>query len=308
VANADSSTSTIYNGSGVKLPLTVAVEGGPTGIVFNPTSGFQDGLTQTPLFIFDTEDGTIRAWAPALGPNSALMVDNSAADASYKGLALATDGSDPRLYAANFGAGTVDVFDTNYAPTLGGAFVDPTLADGYSPFNIQLLDGELYVTYALKEAGEDEETAGAGLGVVDVYDLQGNLIRRLASPGDELNAPWGLAIAPPSFREFAGALLVGNFGDGTISAFDRTSGAFLGKLLGTDGDPLAIDGLWSLVPGNDGLAGLSQRIYFTAGIDDETHGLFGDLRAVPEPAAWLLMLAGFGLAGAALRRTRLRAA
>jgi uncharacterized protein (TIGR03118 family) len=267
--------------------------------VFNGTPGFQVG-GETPFFIFDTEDGVIASWAPAFGTTAVVAVDNSATGAIYKGLALGGD----TLFAANFNAGVVEAYDNTYAP-LSTSFVDPGITSGYAPFNVQVLGGELYVAYALQDADAADEIAGAGLGYVDVFNLDGSFDRRIASPGDAVNAPWGLALAPDSFGDLAGALLVGNFGDGTISAFNPLDGDFLGKLRGVDGSPLVIDGLWALVPGNDGAGGSSSKIYFTAGPDDETHGLFGSLTAVPEPLSWAMMLLGFGMAGAALRRRRL---
>jgi uncharacterized protein (TIGR03118 family) len=304
VSDAGTGLSTIYDGSGAKLGLTVTIPtapGGsppssPTGIVFNGTSGFQTGGA-TPLFIFDTEQGVIASWAPAFGSNAVVAVDNSATGAIYKGLALGGD----TLFAANFHAGAIEAYDNAYKP-LSTSFVDPGITSGYAPFNVQVLGGELYVAYALQDADAADEVAGAGLGYVDVFNLDGSFDRRIASPGDAVNAPWGLAIAPSSFGDLAGALLVGNFGDGTISAFDPADGDFLGKLRGTDGRPLFIDGLWALVPGNDGMGGSSRKIYFTSGPDDESHGLFGSLTAVPEPLSWALMLLGFGLTGAVLRR------
>jgi uncharacterized protein (TIGR03118 family) len=311
VSNAGTGTSTIYTGAGEKLGLTVTIPppaGGsppsePTGQVFNGTSSFQIGGA-TPLFLFATEGGTIAGWAPSFGTNAVTAVDNSAADAGYTGLALGSTAGNDFLYAANFHAGTIEAYDESFASTLAGGFVDPNLGSDYAPFNVQLLDDQLYVAYAKQDQSGEEEVAGAGLGYVDVFTLDGTLVRRLVSEGDEVNAPWGLAIAPSSFGEFAGSLLVGNLGDGTISAFDRLNGDFLGKLRGRDGQPLAFEGLWALVPGNDGAAGSSQKIYFSAGLDDETRGLFGSLTAVPEPTAWLLMLAGFGLAGGMLRQRR----
>jgi uncharacterized protein (TIGR03118 family) len=302
VSDNGTSVSTLYNGAGTKLGLTVSIpptDSGPTGQVFNGTTGFQVGGAK-PLFLFATEAGTIAGWAPAFGTTAATAVDNSGASANYKGLALGTGGGVSVLYAANFHSGQVESYSDTFAP-LSFGFTDPTIASGYAPFNVQVLGGEVYVAYAKQDAAGEDEVAGAGLGYVDVFTLDGTLIRRIASQGDAVNAPWGLAIAPSNFGSFAGALLVGNFGDGTISAFDRTNGDFLGRLRGTDGAPLSIDGLWALLPGNGGLAGSTHNIFFSAGIEDEAHGLFGSLTAVPEPASWLLMILGFGVTGIVLR-------
>ena len=168
--------------------------------------------------------------------------------------------------------------------------IPPCRLAGYAPFNVQNLNGVLYVTYAKQGASLMDEVTGAGLGIVNRFDLNGNLLGRLAT-GGSLNAPWGLAIAPSSFGTMAGALLVGNFGDGRITAYDLSSNALIGQLLDTSNQPVSIDGLWGLALGNDGSGGSSQRLYFTAGPDDEAHGLFGVLSAVPEPGTLALLLA-----------------
>jgi len=181
------------------------------------------------------------------------------------------------------------------APGLPGKFLDPNLPSGYAPFNIQVLGGRIYVTYALEDSAKHDDDPGAGRGFVSAFDTQGNFLGRAASMGT-LNSPWGLAIAPASFTGFAGDLLVGNFGDGTINVFnpDPVTPGFLGQLSGTDGKPIVIDGLWGLIPGNDGNGGSSQKIYFSAGPNDETNGLFGVLQSVqsvPEPSSMALELA-----------------
>jgi uncharacterized protein (TIGR03118 family) len=208
------------------------------------------------------------------------------------------------LYAANFRAGSIEVIKGTAAQAnLSGTFTDPGLPSGYAPFNVQNLGGTLYVTYAVQDADKEDEIAGAGLGIVDRYDLQGNFLGRVAA-GGTLDAPWGLALAPSSFGAWAGALLVGNFGDGRINAYDATSGSFLGQVTGADGAPLAIDGLWAITPGNDKGAGSSGLLYFSAGPDEESHGLFGVLVAVPEPSSYALML--LGLSGVGLMAARRR--
>jgi uncharacterized protein (TIGR03118 family) len=199
------------------------------------------------------------------------------ANANYKGLAIATSGATTYLYAANFHAGTIDVFDANFHRVFfpAGAFVDPNTPFRYAPFNVQLLNGELYVAYAKQDPTRTDEVAGPGIGMVDVFDLTGHMLRRLVSPG-VLNAPWGLAIAPAGFGTFSGDLLVGNFGSGRINAFNPMTGESHGTLKSKNGQPIVIDGLWALMFGN-GTTAATTSLMFTAGPDDEEHGLFGSL-------------------------------
>jgi len=287
-----------------KVALTVSVPvGGVTGQVFNGAAGAFNGDN----FLFVGENGTIAGWRNALGTTAEKLQLDSPNNV-YKGAAFATQAGNSYLYAANFRSGAIDVLKGAASePDLTGRFTDPNLPSGFAPFNIQNLGGTLYVTYAMQDADKKDEVAGAGRGFVDKFDLQGNLIGRLVSRG-ALDAPWGLAFAPSSFGALAGALLVGNFGDGRIGAYDPTSGALLGQLAALDGTPLEIDGLWALAPGNDGGAGSSARIYFTAGPDDESHGIFGVLTpqvaAVPEPATMLMLLPGLAAIGAIARRRR----
>jgi uncharacterized protein (TIGR03118 family) len=284
-----------------KVPLAVAIpgDGSATGQVFNASSGFNGDN-----FLFVSEDGTVSGWRGSLG-TTAETLQSASPDNSYKGVAIATLTNGTYAYAANFHSGAVDVFKSNSSqPNLTGHFIDPTLPSGYAPFGIQNLNGTIYVTYGEQVPGSIDEADGPGLGFVDAFDPNGNFLRRVASNGT-LNAPWGLAIAPSSFGSDAGALLVGNFGDGTISAFNPLTGTFLGQLLGAGGKTLSIDGLWGIKVGNNGSAGSSQDVYFAAGPGGESHGLFGVLSAAtPEPATWALMLLGFGAIGAGMRRTR----
>jgi uncharacterized protein (TIGR03118 family) len=209
------------------------------------------------------------------------------------------------LYGANFGQQQIDVFPESGAPSLSGNFTDPALPAGYSPFNIQQIGGNLFAAYAQEQNGD--EVKGASLGLVDEFTLNGDFIRRF-STGGLLNAPWGFSIAPTSFREFGGSLLVVNFGDGTINAFNLTTGAPIGTLLDVHGNPIEIDGLWGIIPGNGGNGGTTNRLYFAAGIDDENHGLFGSIGAVPDAQTTALLFAMALVALAASSRWMRKAA
>ncbi|HEU0138215.1 MAG TPA: TIGR03118 family protein [Bryobacteraceae bacterium] len=306
VSNAGTSTSTLYNGQGTPQALVVNIPppsggsgfSGPTGQVFNSGSGFELNPGQPARFLFATLSGTIAGWNPAANPTSAITkIDNSAFGAIYTGLASAGD----VLYAANFSAGAIDAFDAGFNPlTLQGSFSDPNLPAGYSPFNIQNVGGELYVMYALFDPDEKEEVKGAGLGYVNVFDASGNLLRRFVSNGP-LNAPWGVAMAPASFGDFGGKVLVGNFGDGTIHAFEPSTGMLLGAIQGRGGSNIVNEGLWAIRFGNGGNGGDVNKLYFAAGIDDEEHGLFGSIAPVPEPGT-LTVCAGGLLVLLRLRR------
>ena len=285
--------STLYNGAGTQqaLVVTVAPPAGsqlpatPTGVVFYGGSGFPVLAGQSARFIFATEDGTISGWNfSANATHSILTVDNSGVGAVYKGLAIGNNGAPNFLYAANFHAGKIDVFqESNFGPaSLAGNFTDPGLPAGFAPFNIQNLGGVLYVTYAKQNITGTEDVAGAGNGFVDRFDLNGNFLGRVVTMG-QLNSPWGLALAPSAFGTFAGDLLVGNFGDGRINAFNPANGAFVGTLSDLNDVPLEISGLWAITPGNGGDGGATSDLYFTAGIEDEQHGLFGKIAVfVPE--------------------------
>ena len=214
--------------------------------------------------------------------SSVLAVDNSqgGTGAVYKGLAIGQTEDGTFLYAANFRNGTVDVFDQNFKQV--NSFTDPNVPAGYAPFNVQVLDNHLFVTFALQDPTKHDDVPGVGHGFVDEFDLQGHMLDRVAS-GGVLDSPWGLAIAPPGFGEFANDLLVGNFGDGTINVFNPKNDHFLGKLEDANGAPITIFDLWSLVPGTGNAGTDPNKIYFTAGVKNEAHGLFGSLAAIPEP-------------------------
>jgi uncharacterized protein (TIGR03118 family) len=272
--------STLYNGDGTPRALVVDVAGGPTGTAFNPTSGFVLPTGGKALFLFDGEDGIIRGWNGAQGTTAIVVKDRSDVGAIYKGLSVADTPAGPRLYAADFHNARIDVLDGNFGLVPGG-FTDPALPAGYAPFNVQVIGNRVFVTYALQDADAEDEVAGQGRGFVDAYDLAGNLLSRVTQHG-QLNAPWGLALAPASFGRFGGDLLVGNFGDGQINAYEELSNgqfAHRGELRSGDGKPLAIDGLWALRFGNGAAAGPADTLFFTAGPDEESNGLFGSITA-----------------------------
>jgi uncharacterized protein (TIGR03118 family) len=311
---ADNATgcSTLYDGSGVpqpqatplrvKLPLPDGsvdtacqpidpqnppnpAPATPTGLVWNPTTTFLVPNTTSPAtFIFATEDGTIAAWASGLNPaNQAVLAVNNSPGAVYKGLVFGTNVHGVFLFATNFRAGTIDVFapngSTGFRPAtpgteIDGDFTDPHLPAGFAPFGIQNINGDLFVTYAKQDKDQGDDVAGPGHGFVNVFDTDGHLLRRFASRGP-LNSPWGVVRASFAFGRFSGDILVGNFGNGKINAFD-SDGHFLDTLRDGQGKPVVIDGLWSLTLGG-GRNSSSDTLYFTAGPNDETDGLFGTI-------------------------------
>jgi uncharacterized protein (TIGR03118 family) len=287
INNNGTDVSSLYTG-GVhgSIPMIVGLNvqipgGAPTGIVFNSTPAFKitmGGATGPAAFIFDSEAGVISAWMRTNPIQAQAVAPVTTPNAVYKGLAIGQSSHGMRIYATNFHAGTVDVFDHSFkVVNAPGAFTDPSLPAGYAPFGIQELNGELFVTYALQDADKHDDVAGTGHGFVDVYTNDGVLVHRLISQGD-LDSPWGLVIAPRHFGPFGGDLLVGNFGDGAIHAYDPNTGAEQGQLKNRDGNPILIDGLWGLRFGN-GVTGTPNDLLFTAGIGDEEHGLFGEIKA-----------------------------
>jgi uncharacterized protein (TIGR03118 family) len=286
VSDNGTNVSTLYtgalNGSPLTpVPLVVKIPGGaPTGQVFNGTKGFvvrhgkQSGAA---LFIFASENGVIAGWNPTVGAvgtatSTKAQVGVKVPNAVFKG--LATMGG--RLYATNFHSGQVDVFNSHFRRVFtAGGFRDPRIPHGFAPFNITSIGGNLYVSYAKQDAQRHDDVAGAGHGFIDVYSPKGMLLHRLVRRG-ALNSPWGMVIAPSSFGTFSNDLLVANFGDGALNAFDPATGAFLGPLKNGDGNPIVISGLWGLILG-DGAAGTPQTVFFTAGLAAESHGLLGTI-------------------------------
>jgi uncharacterized protein (TIGR03118 family) len=301
VSDNNAGVSSLYNGQGQPQSLVVDIPspgnpngatGTPTGTVFNGGNGFviSNGTNSGPaLFLFATEDGTIAGWNPSVSSTQAVIaVDNStnptaANGAVYKGLAIGADvNHQTLLYAANFRAGTIDVFDQNFQPfTLpGGGFKDAKIPAGFAPFDIQNINGELYVTYAKQDATRHDDVAGLGNGFVDVFNTNGTLLTRLIS-GGQLDSPWGITMAPANFGSYSNDLLVGNFGNGRINAYAPGTGTFLGTLTDGAGNMISINGLWALKFGNGGQAGPTNTLYFSAGINNESDGLFGSLQALP---------------------------
>jgi uncharacterized protein (TIGR03118 family) len=297
VSDNGTGLATLYTGAGDKLGLIVTIPGigggtsAPTGQIFNSSTSFNSDL-----FIFASEDGIISGWRGALGTSAEVLTDQSGAGSVYKGLAIATVGGHQYLYATDFHNNSITVVPGLGAGALTGNFTDPKLPAGYAPFNIQTIGGKLYVTYAVQDTAKHDDVACPGCGIVDVFDLQGNFIQRLISNGSSLNSPWGMAIAPTGFGNFGSDLLVGNFGDGTINAFDPSTGTFLGQLDGADGKPIVNLGLWDLTFGNGGNGGSKSDLFFTAGIPGdgmvEDHGLFGSIVPTPEPGTFALLGSG----------------
>lgn len=293
VTDNNTGLSTLYDTNGVPQSLIVTIPlppgmtgtSTPTGTVFNGTTDFvvnngtKSGVAS---FLFVTEEGTISGWAPTVdGTNAILAVDNSTLGINYKGMELANNGTGNFLYVANFFDAKVDVYDKNFNKvSLAGSFTDPTLPAGFAPFNVRKLGNNLFVSYAKQNPSKSDAVLGAGLGLVDIFDVNGNFVKRFVTRG-KLNAPWGLAKAPANFGTFSNAVLVGNLGDGKISAYNPSTGAFLGQLSTPAGQAISVNGLWGLTFGNGGSGGMKNVLYFAAGPNGYTHGRFGNIKAQP---------------------------
>jgi uncharacterized protein (TIGR03118 family) len=276
VSDNGTGVSTLYHQDGTAVSLVVIIPtaarnrgtGNPTGVVFNNTQFFQvtkNGNSAPAFFIFASEDGSISGWNPNLDQTNAIIaVDNGRNrgrnSAVYKGATLGVANGHNFLYVTDFHTGKVETYDESFHQVNPGGFVDPNLPAGYAPFGIRNFNGEIFVTYAKQDHAKHDDVPGPGFGFVNVFDTSGNFLRGLISNGN-LNAPWGLALVN-------GELWVGNFGDGLINNYDPVTGTFIETLMRADGTPLQFDGLWDLLP-------LGGGVFFTAGIADEEHGLFG---------------------------------
>jgi uncharacterized protein (TIGR03118 family) len=308
IADNNSNLATLYSGTGqvatgtvtgsntagIEIPASAAgVPANPTGQVFNAAGGFAIATPmgqESAMFIFAGEGGTIAAWAKDSGTHAVTAYDDGVSSgdnhAVYKGLAMGSSNGANFLYATDLHNGKVDVFDTHFEKPDGmqGKFVDPTLPAGYVPFGIAALNNQLFVTYAKQDAQRHDETTGAGLGYIDIFDFNGEFVGRLASGGD-LNAPWGLVVAPAGFGTFQGDLLVGNFGDGAINVFAPNGNSLATSMgpLTVNGNALAIPGLWALAFGNGDADKPKTTLFYTAGFANQTDGVFGGLAVAQAP-------------------------
>jgi len=302
ISNQASGNSTLYDGAGNIAPLVVTIPGGgppsgPTGQVFNSAPGFTLSNGNSALFIFDTLNGTIAGWNGGLGTTAQTVVPTSGA--VYTGLTQNTSNGSTYLYAAD-STGTIHVFNSTWHDvtntTFAGKFADPSLPTGFTPFNVQSIGSDIYVTYA-----------GSSGGFVDEFDSSGNFIKRIAS-GGPLSSPWGITLAPAGFGSFSNDLLIGNFGNGEILAYNPMTDAFIGTIDGKNGQPLVNDFLWSIETRTGGTNTNLNAVYFTAGIDNQQDGLFGEITAnpspVPEPAT--IFDTAFGLVTFVLYKVRSR--
>jgi uncharacterized protein (TIGR03118 family) len=290
IANNATGKATLYDGAGLRDPSAVTLPGGingpadPTGVVYNGTNDFvvsNGSSSAAASFIFDGEGGTLIAWAPSVDPtNGIIAFDDGNGGAVYKGLALASDRGANFLYATDFHNNKIDVFDSSFRKVvIASGFIDPALPAGYAPFGIQAVriggQTSLFVTYAQRAPGSDDHVNGAGLGLVNVFDTSGTLVRRFAATGRNLNAPWGIAVAPANFGSLSNTVLIGNFGDGLINAYDPATGAFVDSIRDSSGQPIATPGLWGIAFGNGARNQPAATLFFAAGIANEAGGLYG---------------------------------
>lgn len=291
IANNGSGAVTNYDGFGNKYtqPITIpAVNinqiGTPTGIVFNTTLGFvvsELGHFAPSSFIFATEDGTISAYAFTVNRSKAIItINNSPKKACYTGLTLGADGRMSVLYAADFHNGKIDMFNDRFKPINDAtAFIDPNLPQGYAPFNVKNIQGDIYVSYAVKDAKSNSPVKGEGLGIVNVFDAKGHFLKRVAT-GNKLNAPWAMAMTPANFGIYSNVLLIGNVGNGKINVFTSSIHLFLGQLRDANHNVISINGLWGLAFGNGYWTQPTDTLYFTAGSVNEKYGVYGSIKPV----------------------------
>jgi len=306
VSDQGTNVSTLYNGAGVPQALTVSVPQapggpqGPTGQVANGTTDFALTPGNPARFIFASLSGTISGWNPAVSATTAVTSFTATDSAVYTGLASGMGNAGNLLYAADFRNGKVDIINGSFQKV--GSFSDPNAPAGYSPYNVQNVSGRLYVTYAKVDTMTGRASEDLNQGLVDEFDLNGNFVRRLVTDA-HLSSPWGVTQAPAGFGEFGGALLVGNFGDGGINAFNPTTGVWAGAVLDSMGNPIANDGLWAIGFRAPGSGFDPSLLYFVAGINDEANGLLGTIQPVPEPTT--LTLFGIAIGAFGIRRSRL---
>jgi uncharacterized protein (TIGR03118 family) len=312
VSDQGTNKSTLYNGAGVTQALVVSTPASPTGQVFNGTTSFLlppgSGANPAPAtFIFDSLSGSIFGWNGAQGNpvGVAATVFTATDGAVFTGLASDSSAGSNFLYASDFANGRIDTFNGSFAEIASaGGFIDPSLPAGYSPYNVQNIGGKLYVEYAKVDPVTHMPTTTANTGIVSVFDANGNFLQRLVT-NTGLDSPWGITQAPATFGSLGGDILVGNFGNGTISAYDSVSGAFEGSLLGPAGTPIVDSGLWALNFRAAGSGFDPNTLFITAGINNEADGLFAEIQVTPEPSTYLLLaLAGLPIAWRKVRRKR----
>ena len=298
VSDNGTGVATLYDGTGAPRSLVVTIPTGnpnvsstgtPTGTVFNGGTGFELAPGKPALFLFVTEDGTISGWNPGVDATHAVIKVNTKSASVFKGAALATIqlpvvGASTFLYVADFRKGSIQVYDSffHHVAAMERLFRDGAVPHGYAPFNIQNIGGELYVAYAQQDDEKKDEVDGPGRGYVDVFSPFGVLVRRMQH-GPWLNGPWGLALASGDFGIYSHDLLIGQFGSGVIAVYDPVIGKFKGLLRDASNKPITNPGLWALSFGSDGPSGPATTLYFSAGIDDENHGLFGSITPVENP-------------------------